>query len=81
MIAHCAGCSSPLGTPRSPWNSNDAQLWCAFHKTTGVIMTQAKIADTYGAGCLSQCRCSGESTMNAATPLAVRIALYFDKSR
>src|ERR1700735_9087 len=78
IVRDCAGRHTPSGTPRPPSNSNDVQPCCAFHKTTGVTIAQAKIADTYSAGCLSQCRCSGASTMKVANPLAVKIALYLE---
>src|SRR5271165_6501004 len=45
---------------------------------TGAIMTNATIAATYGAGCLSQCRWAGDSRTNAANPPALSAALYFD---
>ena len=66
------GRRAPLETRTTPNRSR------AFHIMTGVIIAKATIADTYGAGCLSQCRWLGESTMNAANPPAVRTALYFD---
>ena len=44
---------------------------------TGVTIANARSAETYGAGCLSQCRCLGESNTNAASPAAVSAALYF----
>src|SRR5580700_7569641 len=44
---------------------------------TGIIRANATIAETYGAGCLSQCRWLDESVTNAASPAAVSTALYF----